>query len=113
MLMIFGSVENPDMPADSEVSPTTIGDEVRADEVAAAEFEAETDEEQLDVDEEAKYKGLTAVKEAMVHSAVQILLADTFMPGTSGSSVAITPGTDSQDQSVTPDTDAPTDGATI
>uniref|UniRef100_M1DQW7 Putative plant transposon protein domain-containing protein n=1 Tax=Solanum tuberosum TaxID=4113 RepID=M1DQW7_SOLTU len=40
----FGTVEIADMLVDSDMPPPTIGDEVRADEVAAAEFEAETDE---------------------------------------------------------------------
>jgi len=38
MSMIFGTVEIPDIPADSDVPPATTGDEVRADEVVAAEL---------------------------------------------------------------------------
>lgn len=53
MPMIFGNVEIPndldtDILACSNVPPTTIEDEVRADEVAI-ESEAETDEDQLSV----------------------------------------------------------------
>ncbi|XP_049365848.1 uncharacterized protein LOC125830719 [Solanum verrucosum] len=77
MSMIFRTVEIPNMLVDKDVPPATIGDEVRVEEVAAAESEAETDEEQLGVDEEAAYEGLTADEEAMVDSAVQISLADT------------------------------------
>uniref|UniRef100_M1DAR9 Antifreeze protein n=1 Tax=Solanum tuberosum TaxID=4113 RepID=M1DAR9_SOLTU len=81
-----------------------------SEEVVAADSEVETDEEQLGVDEEATYKGLTEVEEAMIDSAVHISLTDTTM---AGSSVTDTPSTDSQDRSVEPGTDAPTDGATV
>uniref|UniRef100_M1D9M5 Putative plant transposon protein domain-containing protein n=1 Tax=Solanum tuberosum TaxID=4113 RepID=M1D9M5_SOLTU len=91
----------PDMPVDPDMPPATNRDEVRAEEVADAESEAETDEEQLGVDEEASYKGLTKIEDAMVESNVQISLADTPLADPSGVSRA----------DVTPGTDAPTDGA--
>uniref|UniRef100_M1DEC7 Polyprotein protein n=1 Tax=Solanum tuberosum TaxID=4113 RepID=M1DEC7_SOLTU len=95
MLMIFGTVEIPNVPVDSYMPPATIGDEVHTEEVAAAESEAETDEEQLGVDEEASYEGLTEVDEAMVDAAVQISLADTPMADPTGPIITnVTPGTD-------------------
>jgi len=83
MSMIFGTVDIPDMPADMEVPLATIGEEVRAEGVVAAESEVETDKEQLSVDEEATYEGLTGVEEAMVQSAVQTSLRDTTLAGPS------------------------------
>uniref|UniRef100_M1DDW4 Polyprotein protein n=1 Tax=Solanum tuberosum TaxID=4113 RepID=M1DDW4_SOLTU len=44
MSMIFGMVEIPNMPADTDMPPATTGDEVRVKKVVAAESEAETDE---------------------------------------------------------------------
>ncbi|XP_049364534.1 uncharacterized protein LOC125829340 [Solanum verrucosum] len=44
MSMIFGTMEIPDMPCDSNVPPATARDEVQVHELAAAESEAETDE---------------------------------------------------------------------
>uniref|UniRef100_M1DLA7 Putative plant transposon protein domain-containing protein n=1 Tax=Solanum tuberosum TaxID=4113 RepID=M1DLA7_SOLTU len=88
-----------------------IRDEVRADDVAA-ESEVETDKEKLGVQEETTYEGVTEVEEAMVYSAIQTSLRETFMAGSSGASVDVTPGTNAQDQSVTLGTDPSTDGAT-
>uniref|UniRef100_M1DV25 Polyprotein protein n=1 Tax=Solanum tuberosum TaxID=4113 RepID=M1DV25_SOLTU len=62
----------PDMPDDIDVPSATIRDDVRADEAAAIESEAETDEEKLGVDQEANYEGLTEVEEAMVDLTIQI-----------------------------------------
>jgi len=98
MSIIFVTVEIPDMPADADVPLTTTGDEVRVEEVVAAESEADTDEEQLGVDEESIFEGVIEVKEAMIDSTVQISLVDNTMVGCS---IAATPGTDAQDQSVT------------
>jgi len=97
MSMIFGTVEIPDdldidIPACSDVPPATTGDEVRADD-AAAESEAETDDDQLGVQEETVFEGLTEVDEAMVH-AVQTSLRDTFMAGSRAAIVDETSGTD-------------------
>uniref|UniRef100_M1E0R6 Polyprotein protein n=1 Tax=Solanum tuberosum TaxID=4113 RepID=M1E0R6_SOLTU len=103
-------LEIPNVPADTYMPPSTTGDEVGTEEVAAAESEAETDEEQLGVDEKASYEGLTKIDEAMVDSVLQISFVDTIM---AGSSVIDTPGIDTQDQSVALGTDAPTDGASI
>uniref|UniRef100_M1DII9 Polyprotein protein n=1 Tax=Solanum tuberosum TaxID=4113 RepID=M1DII9_SOLTU len=44
---------SPNMPADMDVLPATTRYDVRVEEVSAAESEAETDEEQLGVDEKA------------------------------------------------------------
>ncbi|KAG5575764.1 hypothetical protein H5410_055898 [Solanum commersonii] len=107
--MILGMVEISDMPVDPNMPLATIGDEVRTKEVAAVEFEAETDEEQLGVYEKATYEGLIKVEEARVDSAVQISLADTTMVE---SSVTDTPGTNAEDQSVAPGTNAPTNRGT-
>ncbi|KAG5609857.1 hypothetical protein H5410_021138 [Solanum commersonii] len=55
MSMIFGNVEIPDMPADTDLPPTTIRDE------------------------KATYEGLTEREQAMIDSAKYISLADTTM----------------------------------
>uniref|UniRef100_M1DUK5 Polyprotein protein n=1 Tax=Solanum tuberosum TaxID=4113 RepID=M1DUK5_SOLTU len=88
MSMIFGTVEIPVMPADTDVPPATTKDEVRVEEVVVVESKAETDEEKLGVDEEASYKDLTKIEEVMVDSTVQISLADTTMADPSGASTA-------------------------
>uniref|UniRef100_M1DPQ6 Polyprotein protein n=1 Tax=Solanum tuberosum TaxID=4113 RepID=M1DPQ6_SOLTU len=80
--------------------PATTGDEVRIDD-AAAESEAETDEEQLGVQEEIVFEGLTDLEEAMVHFVVQASLTDTIMACSSATTI-----------DETKSTDAPTDGAT-
>uniref|UniRef100_M1DJR4 Polyprotein protein n=1 Tax=Solanum tuberosum TaxID=4113 RepID=M1DJR4_SOLTU len=108
--MFFGTVEIPDMPADTNMPTTTTRDEVRVEEVVAEESETETDEEQLGIDEESFYEGFTEIEEAMVDSTVQISLADTTM---AGSSVAATRSTDAQDSSVPLGIDALTNGATV
>uniref|UniRef100_M1DXP7 Polyprotein protein n=1 Tax=Solanum tuberosum TaxID=4113 RepID=M1DXP7_SOLTU len=114
MSMIFETLEIPDMPTDTEIPLATTRDEVRVEEVDAAESEAETDEEQLGFDEEASYEGVTEIEEAMVDSVVQISLADTATADPSGvRTVDVTLGTDAQYQSVVPGTDTPTDGATV
>ncbi|KAG5568515.1 hypothetical protein H5410_064457, partial [Solanum commersonii] len=100
MSMIFGTVEIPDMPADTVVPPATTGDEVQVEELRLM---------RSSLDEEATYEGLTEVEEAMIDSTMQRSLVDTTMVG---SSIAATPGTDAQDQSATPGIYAPTDGAT-
>uniref|UniRef100_M1DI53 Polyprotein protein n=1 Tax=Solanum tuberosum TaxID=4113 RepID=M1DI53_SOLTU len=79
------------------------------EEEVAAKSEAETDKEQLGVDKQETYEGLTEVEEAMIDSAVHISLTDTTM---AGSSVTDTPGTNGQDQSVAPGNDASTDTPT-
>ncbi|KAG5582324.1 hypothetical protein H5410_052951 [Solanum commersonii] len=65
-------------------------------EAADPESEAETDEELLEVAEEASYEGLTLIEEALVDATVRALLVDT--PLNDLSAVAIpseaTPGTD-------------------
>uniref|UniRef100_M1DLA9 Polyprotein protein n=1 Tax=Solanum tuberosum TaxID=4113 RepID=M1DLA9_SOLTU len=83
------------MAVDSKFPPDTNGDEV-----ATAQSEAETDEEQLRLTEETTYEGLTEDEEAMVHFVVQISLADTSMTGSSRASVGVTPGTDADDQRI-------------
>uniref|UniRef100_M1DQE3 Polyprotein protein n=1 Tax=Solanum tuberosum TaxID=4113 RepID=M1DQE3_SOLTU len=62
--------EIPDMPADTDMPPATTRDEVRVEKVAATQSEAETDEEQFGVDEEATYEGLIELEEAMINSAM-------------------------------------------
>uniref|UniRef100_M1DB70 Polyprotein protein n=1 Tax=Solanum tuberosum TaxID=4113 RepID=M1DB70_SOLTU len=100
--MIFGTVEIPDMPAYTDVPLATTGDEVRAEGVSATESEAETGEDQLGVDEEATYEGLTEVEEAMVQLVVQTSLRDITIANPCGASVEDAPSTD-----------APIDGATV
>ncbi|WMV41175.1 hypothetical protein MTR67_034560 [Solanum verrucosum] len=68
--------------------PATTGDEVRTKEVVVTDSEAETDEEQLGVDEGASYEGFTKIQEAMIESAEQISLEDTPMADPSGVSTA-------------------------
>uniref|UniRef100_M1DVM6 Polyprotein protein n=1 Tax=Solanum tuberosum TaxID=4113 RepID=M1DVM6_SOLTU len=53
--MIFGTVEIPDMPVDPVMPLATTEDEVRTEKVAVTKSEAETDEEQMGVVEEASY----------------------------------------------------------
>ncbi|KAG5580420.1 hypothetical protein H5410_051047 [Solanum commersonii] len=48
MYMIFGTMEILDMPTNMDISLATTRDEVRVEEMVAAESEVETDEEQLD-----------------------------------------------------------------
>uniref|UniRef100_M1DKS5 Polyprotein protein n=1 Tax=Solanum tuberosum TaxID=4113 RepID=M1DKS5_SOLTU len=103
MSMIFRTVQIPDMPIDTDVPPATTRDKVGAEELDAAESEAENDEEHIGVDEEATYEGLTEVEEAMVDSAVHISLAEKPMVDPSGAGTA----------DVTPGTDAPQNGETV
>ncbi|XP_049399825.1 uncharacterized protein LOC125863896 [Solanum stenotomum] len=84
MSVTFGTVEIPNMPADTDMPPATTGDE-------------------LGVDEEASYEGFTEIEEAVVDSVVQISLADTPMAGPNGSGAA----------DATLGTDAPIDRGTV
>uniref|UniRef100_M1DMB1 Putative plant transposon protein domain-containing protein n=1 Tax=Solanum tuberosum TaxID=4113 RepID=M1DMB1_SOLTU len=107
-------IGDPDVPVEPDIPPATTGEDVRAEEVADSESEAEKDEEILEVVEEASYEGLTETEEAMVDAAVQTSLADTPLAAPSGPTTSeVTPSNNAQDQSVTPGTDAPTDGATV
>uniref|UniRef100_M1D9C6 Polyprotein protein n=1 Tax=Solanum tuberosum TaxID=4113 RepID=M1D9C6_SOLTU len=110
MSMIFEAVENPDIPADTDVPLTTTENEVQVKKVVAEDSKDQTAEEHLGVDEEASYEGLTKIEKAMVDSAIQISLANTTIVG---SIVTATPSATVQDQRVAPGSDAPTDGATV
>ncbi|XP_049364616.1 uncharacterized protein LOC125829443 [Solanum verrucosum] len=70
MSMIFGTMEISDMSVDPNMHLATTGDEVRVAEVIATVSDVETDEELLSVVEEASYKGLTEVEEAIIDAAV-------------------------------------------
>ncbi|KAG5619763.1 hypothetical protein H5410_004981 [Solanum commersonii] len=99
---LFGMVEIPndssiDILAYFEVPLDTTEDDIRAD-VAAAESEAETYEEQLGVHEETIYESLTDLEEVMVHAAVQTSLKDTTMVSSSGAKADETPNTDALDK---------------
>uniref|UniRef100_M1DTH7 Putative plant transposon protein domain-containing protein n=1 Tax=Solanum tuberosum TaxID=4113 RepID=M1DTH7_SOLTU len=74
---------------------TTTRDETRADD-ATAEFEAETDEEQLDVNYATVYADLADLEEAMVHSTVHAFLRDVSVVGSSKAKDAEILGSDSQ-----------------
>ncbi|XP_049347850.1 uncharacterized protein LOC125812389 [Solanum verrucosum] len=84
MPKIFGMVEIPDVP-DKHLATT--GDKCRVEETTNMEFEAETDEEIIEVVEETLYEGLTETEEAMVDEVVQAYLLDT--PLADPSAVAI------------------------
>ncbi|KAG5596030.1 hypothetical protein H5410_037262 [Solanum commersonii] len=96
MSMIFGSVEIPEVPVELDMPLAT------------------TEDDMLEVVEEASYEGLTETEEAMIDAIVHISLADTPLASPSGPiTIDVTPGTDSQFQSVTPGTDAQIDRATV
>uniref|UniRef100_M1DZA2 Polyprotein protein n=1 Tax=Solanum tuberosum TaxID=4113 RepID=M1DZA2_SOLTU len=112
--MIFRRVEIPDVPVEPDMPPATTRDNVRVEEVADPESEAEMDVEMLEVAKEASYEGLTETEEAMVDAIVQASLADTPLADPSGpSTVDETLGTEAQDQSDATSTDAPIDGVTV
>lgn len=67
------------MPPDVDFPLTSTEDEFQAEEVAAAESEAETDKEKPSIQKETTYESLTEVDESMVDSAVQISLEDSHM----------------------------------
>uniref|UniRef100_M1DFY4 Polyprotein protein n=1 Tax=Solanum tuberosum TaxID=4113 RepID=M1DFY4_SOLTU len=90
-----------DALAFSEISPSTTK-AVYVDDVAADESEAETDEEQIEVQDETIYGDLHDLEETIVQSVIQISLTEMSMAGPSGSSVV----------DATPGSDAPTNGAT-
>jgi len=97
---IFGTVEIPDGPSTyiltcSEVRPTTTGDEVRGDDTIA-KSEAENDEEQLGVRDEAVYDELADLEGVMFETARQESLQDDSMVGSSRANNVETPGSDPQ-----------------
>ncbi|KAG5584754.1 hypothetical protein H5410_045188 [Solanum commersonii] len=97
---LFESTKVPDVPgadvsASSEMPPATTEDETMED-VAAAESEAETDEEHLDVQEATIYGDLPDLEEAIVQSIIDTSLTDTSTEGSSETSVDIAPDTDAQ-----------------
>uniref|UniRef100_M1DAY6 Polyprotein protein n=1 Tax=Solanum tuberosum TaxID=4113 RepID=M1DAY6_SOLTU len=116
MSMIFEIVDIPNVPTKPDMPPATTGDDVRVEEAADPESEAETDEKILGVAEEASYEGLTNTEEAIVDAVMQISLSDTPLAAPSGDSMVsidVTPGTNALVQSTTSGTDAQTDGAIV
>uniref|UniRef100_M1DQX1 Putative plant transposon protein domain-containing protein n=1 Tax=Solanum tuberosum TaxID=4113 RepID=M1DQX1_SOLTU len=109
MSMIFGIVEIPDIPV---IPPATTRD-VHWDDAAVDESEAETDEEQIEMQEEIIYRDLPDLQEMIVQSVIQTSLTDTSLAASSGAGPSeVTPGTDTQVQTDAPGTDAQTNGAT-
>uniref|UniRef100_M1DBJ5 Polyprotein protein n=1 Tax=Solanum tuberosum TaxID=4113 RepID=M1DBJ5_SOLTU len=113
---LFGMVEIPDDPsatiaACSDVPLATTGDEMRVD-VAAAEYEAQTNEEHICVHEDVVFDDLAYLEVDMVDLTMQASLRDF----SSGASISEISSTDAQPESVlidvTPSIDAHTDGAT-
>ncbi|KAK4737295.1 hypothetical protein R3W88_000992 [Solanum pinnatisectum] len=104
--MFFGTVEIPDVSSVNILAcfdvppPTTIRDEIRYDD-DDADFEVETNDEQLGKREETMYEDLADLEGAMFETARQSLLRDTSMIGSSGAKDVEIHGTD-----------APTDGVT-
>ncbi|KAG5595751.1 hypothetical protein H5410_036983 [Solanum commersonii] len=94
MSMIFGMMEIPDAP---DMPSTTSGDEIRVEEAVDLEFEIETDDDMLEVVEEASYEDLIEIEEAMVDAFVQASLVDTPLAYPSAVTVPseVTPDTDS------------------
>uniref|UniRef100_M1DNC1 Polyprotein protein n=1 Tax=Solanum tuberosum TaxID=4113 RepID=M1DNC1_SOLTU len=74
--------------------------------------EVETDEEQLEIRDEAVYEDMADLEGAMFETATKASLRDTSMEGFSGAKADETLGTDAQSENVTPGIDALTDGAT-
>uniref|UniRef100_M1DHP3 Polyprotein protein n=1 Tax=Solanum tuberosum TaxID=4113 RepID=M1DHP3_SOLTU len=93
--MIFGTVE---IPNELDMPLAITGDEVRVEQTIDLESEAETDEELLEVAEEASYEGLTETEEAMVDATVQASLEDTLLAAPSAATVSsyVTPGTEAE-----------------
>uniref|UniRef100_M1DGS2 Polyprotein protein n=1 Tax=Solanum tuberosum TaxID=4113 RepID=M1DGS2_SOLTU len=100
MSMIFGTVEIPDMPVEPDIPSATTVDEVRVDEAADSESEAETDKEMLGVAEEVSYEGLKETEEAMIDAVVQTSLVDMPLadPSGAGDTVDATSGIDAQEK---------------
>lgn len=97
------------IPANTNMPLANTDDEVQVEEVDV-EYEAETDEEKLDVDEEATYVVLKKLGKAMIDSVMQISLKNTTMARSSSSN---TRGTDAQDKIVASGTYSSTYGATV
>ncbi|KAG5631652.1 hypothetical protein H5410_003369 [Solanum commersonii] len=65
MSMIVGTMEIPNVLVEPDIPQATIGDDVRVEEAADPNSEAETDEEMLGVADEVSYECLIETEEAM------------------------------------------------
>ncbi|KAG5571925.1 hypothetical protein H5410_061691 [Solanum commersonii] len=91
--MIYDIVKIPDA---SDMPPATTRNKVRVEEAADPESEAKSDEEMLEVAEDASYDGLNGTEEAMVDAVVQASLADTLLADPSAVAIPseVTPSTE-------------------
>uniref|UniRef100_M1DAD0 Polyprotein protein n=1 Tax=Solanum tuberosum TaxID=4113 RepID=M1DAD0_SOLTU len=71
------------------------------EEIAVAEFEAKTNEDQLKEQDAAVYDDLEDLESAMIETAQHASLRDTSMAGSSGDSVNVAPGIDAPTEGVT------------
>ncbi|KAG5590578.1 hypothetical protein H5410_041092 [Solanum commersonii] len=109
MLMVFGTVEIPNVP---KMPPTTTRHEDRTKQEIAPESEAKTDEEMLE-ETEGDLRDIVVTEKIMTDVVVQASMAGTpFVIPSGAGTLKVTSGTDAQDHGDAFDTDAQTDGVT-
>ncbi|KAG5571456.1 hypothetical protein H5410_061222 [Solanum commersonii] len=93
-------VPSADILVYAQVPPTTMED------VVVVEYEAETDEEQLEVRDAVVYEDMSNLEGAMFEITRQASLRDTTMEGSNAATINETSGTDALPLSMSPRTDA-------